>query len=501
MSRSRRHPNRLVRSSVRFFSGLLLLSSLCGRLSSQETPFIRAQALLKQGKAQDALELLLDLHRAQPSDANVCQQIGIAYTKLQNLNEAEKFYREAVRLNPQFWAARKNLGTILWFLDRKVESEREFLAVTKVLPADLVPRLYLGLAAYERHDFTRAKMEFERAGTLASSNPEVLPAVLESYLATRDMSFPAKVMEQVTGSDEPDPALVLRVGALFLQYREYGRAAVAFEKLVATHKDSAEVWRMLAETYDRQSKPEQAYRAYSRATESDPNSEDNYIAFADFAYAHGNNDYALQVVARGLQHLPKSPGLLFEQGLLWALKGDGSQADNSFKEASRLKPEWNLPLLALGISRLESGDAAQAAALFDKARTANPRDSRAHYLYATALSREAGVISGETRALAIGALHKALEIDPNDARSHALLGQLNLAAGKPDAAALEWETALKIEPENTTALYALGFLRRRQGKAAEAERLLQTFRRVKRKMPGEEKSLVQILRVAPEKRP
>ena len=150
---------------------------------------------------------------------------------------------------------------------------------------------------------------------------------------------------------------------------------------------------------------------------------------------------------------------------------------------------------------MESGDPAQAAVLIDKVRTANPRDSRAHYLYASALSREAGAISSETRGKAIGALHKAIEIDPNDARSHALLGQLDLAAAKPDAAALEFETALKIEPENTTALYQLGLLRRRQGKTATAERLLQTFQRVKAKMPGEEKSLVQILRVAPEKRP
>jgi tetratricopeptide (TPR) repeat protein len=502
MSRSRRHRNRFVRTVAGFLS-TLLLASLCGQLCSplysQAAPLARAQALLKQGKAQDALELLLDLHRSQPSDANVCQQIGIAYTQLEILPEAEKFYREAVRLNPQFWAARKNLGTVLWFLDRKGESEREFLAVTKVLPADLVPHLYLGLAAYERRDFPRAKMEFDRAGTLASSNPEVLPAVFESYVATRDMSFPAKVMEQVTRAEEPDSALILRLSALFLQYGEYGRAAVALEKLVAMHKDSAEVWRMLAETYDRQGKPDQAYRAYSRAEEDDPKSEDHYIAFAEFASAHGNNDYALQVVARGLERLPKSQGLLFEQGILLALKGDREQADDSFKEASRLKPAWNLPLLALGISRLESGDATQAAILFDKSRTADPRDSRAHYLYATALSREADVISVETRAKAIAALHKAIEIDPKDARAHALLGQLDLAAGKADAAALDWQTALKIEPENATALYQLALLRRRQGKTAEAERLLQAFQRVKAKKPDEEKSLVQILRVVPEK--
>ena len=82
-----------------------------------------------------------------------------------------------------------------------------------------------------------------------------------------------------------------------------------------------------------------------------------------------------------------------------------------------------------------------------------------------------------------------------------MLGQLDLAAGKPDAAALDWQTALKIEPENTIALYQLGLLRRRQGKTAEAERLMQAFQRVKARMPGEEKSLVQILRVVPEKRP
>src|SRR5208282_385195 len=119
------------------------------------------------------LSSLLERRRSDPSNANLCQQIGIAYTKLENFAQAETFYREAVRLNPQFWAAHKNLGTVLWFLGRKEESEREFLAVTKVLPADLVPHLYLGLAAYTRRDFVHAKIQFEKAGALAAENPEV----------------------------------------------------------------------------------------------------------------------------------------------------------------------------------------------------------------------------------------------------------------------------------------------------------------------------------------
>jgi hypothetical protein len=57
---------------------------------------------------------------------------------------------------------------------------------------------------------------------------------------------------------------------------------------------------------------------------------------------------------------------------------------------------------------------------------------------------------------------------------------------------------LKIEPENTTALYQLGLLYRKQGKTEAAKRLLQTFQRVKAKKHRDEESLVQMLRVVPE---
>jgi Flp pilus assembly protein TadD len=450
--------------------------------------------------AQDTLSILLERRREDPTNPDLSQQIGIAYTRLENFAEAEKFYREAVRLNPRFWAARKNLGTVLWFLDRKEESEREFLAVTQILPTDPVPHLYLGLAAYARHDFPQAKMQFEKAGALAAENPEVLSAVLEAYLATHDMSFPGKAMEQLTHAADQDASLLAHVGALFLQYGYYDRAATLLETFASTHKPSAEVFRTLAKAHDRQGNPEQAYRAYARATEIDPNSEEVYIDFAEFASAHGNADYASLVVARGLAHVPESPALLFERGILRALQGDRGQAEKSFLEASRLKPAWNLPLLALGVLHLESGDATQAAVMFQKVCTADPRDSRAQYLYATALSRE-GATSGETQAAAIAALRKAIEIDPREARSHTLLGQFYLQAGKADTAALEWRTALKIDPENSTALYQLGLLYRKQGKAVEADRVLQKFQRVRARARAEEESLVQILRVTPGKQP
>src|SRR5216683_2079672 len=228
-------PRRRILVTIAVFGCILFLGAAYG-----QEPLALAQALLRQNKAKDALPILLELRRTAPSDPNVCQQIGITYTQLEDLGQAEIFYREAVHLNPQFWAARKNLATVLWFLDRKDEAEREFQAVTKALPADPVPHLYLGLAAHARREFQRAKLQFEKAGALASDNPEACPAVLESYLATRDMSFPGKITDQLASAESTDPEVLSRVGQLFFQYGYPDRAAAAFEKLVVARSNSPE---------------------------------------------------------------------------------------------------------------------------------------------------------------------------------------------------------------------------------------------------------------------
>jgi Flp pilus assembly protein TadD len=479
-----------------FWGCLLVCLLVLVPAEAQQSPADQAQALLKESKAERALPILLQLHRDEPSNPNLCQQIGVIYTQLNDLAHAEEFYREAVRLDPQFYAARKNHGIVLWFLNRKVESEHEFLVVTRARPADPVPHLYLGLAAAQRREFVQAKQEFVRAGTLASENPEVVQPVLESFLATHDLTFPTALLAKLNHAEDPDREMLSRVGALFLQYGYYDQAITALETVISARKESAETMRLLAKARDLQHKPELAYAAYSRAIEMDPNSEDGYLELAEFSSAHANDSYALQVVTRGLERVPQSPRLWFEQGILLDLIGDRSKAQASFSEAGKLKPDWNLPLLALGVSTLESGNAVEAASFFNKARTVDPNDARGWYLYALALSR-GSADTDATRLSAIASLRKATELDPKNAASHALLGRFELGAGNSESASREWANALKLDPDNATALYQLSLLYRREGKTTRADELLKRFEQLKAEQATEEKQLVEILKVAP----
>jgi tetratricopeptide (TPR) repeat protein len=383
--------------------------------------------------ADEPLPRLLEQYRSGPPSAALCDRIGIAYTRTGELESAETFFRNALKIDSALLSARKNLGTVLWFQNRRTESEQQFREVAKAAPKDPVAQLYLGLSAYDRKEYRSAAVHFEAAGTLASTNPEVLPVLIETYL-------------------------------------ESGKA------------------------YDAQNRPNDAYKAFTKAIELDPKAEQGYVALADFASAHGNRAFAREAVERGTKNCPESASLNLHAGILWALDGDYDRAAKNFSAAEQLAPGWSLPLLALGVTQLQAGKLAESASTFQKASALDPNDYRAEYLYATTLSQAGGQNDTAQRDQIKSALRKAVALNPKDAKSRVALAQVYVSENRNDAAISELRTALSIDANEPTALYQLSLARRRQGNIEEATRLMQRFRTVKEKSRRNENELVQILR-------
>ena len=383
--------------------------------------------------ADEPLPRLLEQYRSGPPSAALCDRIGIAYTQAGDLADAETFFRNALKIDSGLLSARKNLGTVLWFQNRHAESERQFREVAKAVPQDPVAQLYLGLSEYDRKQYDRAAVHLEAAGTLASANPEVLPVLIETYL-------------------------------------ESGKA------------------------YDAQNRPEDAYKAFTKAIDLKPSADEGYLALADFAAAHGNRPFARETIQRGMTACPASANLTVEAGILWALEGDFEKAARSFSAAQQLAPEWNVPLLALGVTQLQAGKLGESAATFQKASALDPNDYRAEYLYATALSHAGGQNDATQKGQIKSAFTKAVALNPRDAKSRVALAQIYLSENQNEAAISELKTALSIDPNEPTALYQLSLARRKQGNMEEAKRLMQRFRTAKEKSHEDESELVQILK-------
>ncbi len=498
-----------------------------GQSPSRENTLARAESLLQQGQPRVALETFLELHRSNPGDAEISHRIANIYVGLEELGPAAEFYQKALGQEPGRLPARKNLAVVLWFLDRKAESEREFKAVASKLPGDPIPHLYLGLAAYGRKEYANAKDHFERAGDAALNNPEVLPAVLESYLATGDTSLNAGLITMVEGAAKPDPELIFRVGSVFAAYQSHDEAARAFTKIRNAYPDryavlsslsraqlqggdaakaeataqeivrlglaKPDTYLLLGEAYDRQNRPDEAYQAFNEAIELAPAEETGYIELARFATAHQNDEFALRTVEQGLQRNPSSAGLLMQRGLVWALQGRAADAAASFREASQAAPKWAAPLLALGVSQMEEGRWEEAAATFSQAAVVDPSDYRAPYFRAEALSRND---RADSLPEVVAGLKKAIALNPRDPKALVSLGAAYLSAGRTDEAIPQLEQALKLDADNQTALYRLSRAYHAVGRTAEAQKMLQRFQELKdSSREAEQSELVQRLTI------
>jgi tetratricopeptide (TPR) repeat protein len=403
-----------------------------------------ALCLAGQG-GRESLETLLQRYQSDPRNGNLCEKIALTYTEANDFNKAAEFFRKAIQLEPQRIPPKKNLATVLWFGGNKAESEKLFRSLELQIPNDPVPHLYLGLAAYERGDLSRAASELDSAGTLASDNPEVFPILVEAYLST-------------------------------------GRAEAAcnlLEARISAGQNTSQNYRWLGDSYARLQRPDRAYQAYSSAINRDASIPENYLALANFSIEHSNLAYARKVLQDGLQHIPNSPKLLLVSGLTWALGGNAEQSRKVFSEAQPADPKWSLPLLATGVIDLQEGRLAEAAAAFEKVQKVDPGDYRSYYLHAVTLSRLDGPDPANRKQIA-AYLKRALTLNPNEPLVYIALAKANVASGNTAEAESQLKKALRLDSKNAVALYQLGLIYRRSGRTAEADRVMATFKQVKR---------------------
>jgi tetratricopeptide (TPR) repeat protein len=379
------------------------------------------------------------------------------------MNELEKaaaYFQKAIALDPGRIPAQKNLATMLWFIGKRSEATAIFHKLEKRIPNDPVPQLYLGLDDYEKKNMRAAAEHLERAGSLASDNPETFPIVIETYISAGRSGESARLLEQKIASGDSDSKL----------------------------------YRWLGEAYDDQMLPEKAFKAYSDAVKREPELEENYLALAGFALAHANAPFARDVLQKGLRRKPDSAKLLLEIGLAWAIQGDFETARKYFTQANAAERPWSLPLLALGVTDLQTGDAQSAAECFHRAREVAPDDYRCYYLHATALNRSVSNQDPASRAVERSELRRAIALNPHHAKARVALAETELADGHQASAESQLREALRLEPAEPTALYKLALLCRREGKTDESRRLLRDFQALKDQSHSEENEFVVVLK-------
>jgi tetratricopeptide (TPR) repeat protein len=213
-----------------------LQAALAARPNDQDLLYYlgRASGLL----SKQSIETLL---AAYPDSARAHQAMAENYFVLRRMPEAEKEYREAIRLRPGLPEVHLALGEVYAGASQWAKAEEEFRLQTKLQPGNAEAAYRLGAALLEQGKAKEARAELVRADRLMPEMPETLYSLGKAASLEGDAAAAEKAWTKLLSIEQQSSLAAQAHFGLAGLYRKQGKTAEAqhemqeFERL----KDSS----------------------------------------------------------------------------------------------------------------------------------------------------------------------------------------------------------------------------------------------------------------------
>ena len=450
----------------------------------------QANGDLQSGDLGQAKVVLQKILLADTRNVAAHTLFGAVADRENDLKTAELHFAQAAELSPKSPETRNNYGVILLRLNRRDEAAKEFAASLALNPQQSSALVNLAQIRFDEKNYPAARELFEKARVIAPDR-EILRALLlislqtgEKERAAREFkdyfesikndssaadseSFDAlgKLLSDNNLTDEAErifetaPAknannantLILR-SKNYLRRKDVKSAGRLLESAVAKGIDDAKIYAALADVYQAGGFYENAVPAMRLAIEKEPNN-DFYTARYGLLLIDAKAPAAAIIrLTEAAAKLPNSGRIRLVLGIAQQIDGRQSDARNSFERALQIEPR-SIPAMAyLATSYVEQAQYAEAVKIYRQAVFIEETNAVLHYLLADALLK----IPTADEAEAQKHLIRAAMIDGTFAPAHAALGKIYARQNNWQAAAAEFEQAVKNAPDSAEAFYQFG---------------------------------------------
>jgi len=199
-----------------------LQAALAERPNDQDLLYYlgRASGLL----SKQSIDTLL---AAYPDSARAHQALAENYFVLRQMPEAEKEYREALRLRPDTPELHLELGEVYAGAFQWTKAEEEFRVQAKLQPGNAEAAYRLGTALLEQGKAREARAELVRADKLMPDMPETLYSLGKAASLEGDTATAEKEWTRLLSVEKETPLAAQAHFALAGLYRKQGKTAAA----------------------------------------------------------------------------------------------------------------------------------------------------------------------------------------------------------------------------------------------------------------------------------
>jgi len=504
------HPRRgLGHKLGKCLGAALLLCGLAGlawpQASHSSPVFSQVESYIQQRQYDRAIALLQVILEKSPTDPMAHNLMGIALTSSGKPEEGNAHFQAALKSNPGFYPALKNLALNELAMNRLEEARSHFEQFLKYAPQDPVAHLSLAEIHYAKREFGPAVDEYVKSGGLFERDARTALRFARSCFESNQGERAAEVLGhlspgadgqthfqaglmlaqlekyasaarqfELAKKDYPDPYEVgFNLTLAYVKSLNYPAAIQAGQDVIAQGYRKAELYNLLGEAFEHNNQTIEAYNALRTATQIDPRDEDNYLDLMALGVDHANFDLALDIANIGLRNIPDSYRLIMQRGAVKAFHGQITPAVEDFEAAAKLEPDKDLPYFGMCMALMQKDQTPQAIEVVRQRLKTNPNDYLLLFALGEILSRSAA--SGGRDDEALDLLERSVRLNPDFATSRLELGKVYLRHGEDERARVELERALQLDPTDLTPCYQLAQICRRKGDKKQADELFAKF--------------------------
>ncbi len=377
---------------------------------------------------------------------------------------------------------------------KAIEESKKFL---KEHPTSVEGYIALGTAALAANDYDMAEQALQEALRLEPERTATMALMAQLFnergesARAEDWSRKALARSSELGvAHRSLAAALLQLGRVEEAARE---ASMSFN--LSKGRDPVSQF-LLARIKYEQGKDEQAELLLTKVLAAAPGSQDAQILLGIVKLGLNKVDEASRLFSDVATRDRNSSWLALGIGITLRLQGQLDKSQSLLTEITVKQPQWALPLMQLGETRLAQGDVAAALTTLTKAAELSPdpdaarlhvagillrhglidqaiavtgplRASSTHAASARTLLANLYAIKGEP-ALAERELQDMLTADPQDAASFLTLGRFYLDQHRPKEAFAQFKAAAAISPKSAEipAALAEAYAALGEGKAA-----------------------------------
>ena len=383
-----------------------------------------AEALVKQGKSEEALRAFAEAVRLAPDDARIHYSRGhfLSY-QLYRLDEALESFKRAVELKPEEPAARDSIPATLIRMGELEGARVEIEKILAVDPDDVRALTRLSVVLSQTGETDRAIQVSLRVTDLAPENPAGYASLGALMYDKGEVDEAIKYCRKAIELDPDSVAGLHHLGqALVGKCRQgqasdelWGEAIAAMRKAIALEPMISDMHNDLGVGLLYRGKPAEAVECFTRAIELTPNAVEYHSNLLSGCTNAGTPEKAVEPLRRLAERLPES------------------------SETERL----------LGTALVRSGDYRDGVEHLERAIELNPNNVMAY----TRLGR-AHFLRGDPKD-ALVPLHKAVKLAPGHLLARASLGVALFKTGDLDGAIAHFRRAAELSPGNWDVLGGL----------------------------------------------